>query len=84
MSGDDRHSEEGDPAGEPIAELALLREQPRSDFGRRIRNSIQRRIAAADCLDFSLMALFETFLGYLTALLQAVDRRPSGGGKGDR
>jgi hypothetical protein len=58
--------------GEPIAELAQLRETPSGTFLSRIRNSIQRRIFAADAIDFSFMIFFRTIFDYLMLGLQSV------------
>ena len=69
--------------GQPLAELARLREEPSTTFLDRIRNSIHRRLSVADALDFSLMGLFDTFFEYLKVILQAVGDRPRGTGKGE-
>lgn len=61
-----------DDTGEPIAELAMLAETPSQGFLGRIRNSIERRMFASDAIDFSLMAMFRTFMDYLTAMIDAV------------
>ena len=70
---DNNHTSDanGIDLGEPIAELAHLSEEPSGGFMGRIRGSIQRRIFAADTLDFSLMALFATFLDYLNLGIQS-------------
>ena len=57
--------------GEPIIELGLLRESPAAGFLQRVRNSIQRRMSASEAIDFSLMALFQTFWEYLARAIQA-------------
>jgi hypothetical protein len=58
--------------GEPIAELAELKETPPEGFLARIRGSILRRITTAEAIDFSLMALFQTFWEYLSMSIQAL------------
>jgi hypothetical protein len=58
--------------GEPITELATLQEPPSPQFLGRIRQSIQRRVFAADAIDFSVMAFFQTFFGYLTLAIQGL------------
>ena len=57
--------------GEAIAELASLRESPAQGFGDRIRNSIQRRMFAADTADFSLRVFLQTMFDYMTAAFDA-------------
>ncbi len=75
-----RDGENGDPRGEdlgdPVAELAELREVPREGFLQRIRGSIHRRLLVADTLDFSLMALFRTLFEYLEVLVQSLSGSP--------
>ncbi len=58
--------------GEPIAELAALREDPSEGFAQRIRNSIQRRLLASQAADFSLRVFLTTLFDYLTAALDAL------------
>ncbi len=58
--------------GDPIPELSALWETPSNRFVPRIRNSIHRRIFAADAVDFSVKVLFETFFSYLTLVIQAI------------
>ena len=70
-------------AGEPIAELASLREEPADGFAPRIRNSIQRRLFAAHAADFSLRVLLQTFFDYLTAALDAFGLQEPRNDKGD-
>ena len=75
------HREDDIDTGEPIAELAALREDPESGFLNRIRNSIQRRMFASDAMEFSFQALFGTFFEYLGMMFSTL-----GGGnqaKGD-
>jgi hypothetical protein len=63
-------SDEAD-AGEPIPELARLREKPSPSFLHKIRSSINRRMFAADLIMFSVMAFFQTFFDYLKLALQS-------------
>jgi len=58
--------------GKPVTELTSLMIKPDSSFFRKIHNSIQRRTLAAQTIDFSLMAMFQTFMDYLIAALQAL------------
>lgn len=58
--------------GEPVTEIMSLRETPTSTFGNRIQNGIQRRIFAADTLDFSVLSVFRVFLDYLTIPFQVL------------
>ena len=67
MAHDLASDEEG--AGEPIPELAALREQPSRRFMDRVRSSIQRRVFASDTVDFSIMVFFRTMFEYLTLAL---------------
>jgi hypothetical protein len=73
-------SEPIDP-GEPISELAHLLETPRPEFLSRIRGSILRRIFTAQTVDFSVMAVFQTFWEYLALALSALGA--TGKGKGE-
>ena len=50
----------------------MLAEEPSGGFLGRIRASIQRRMFASDAIDFTLMAMFRTFMDYLTAIIEAV------------
>lgn len=65
-----RGDEDGE-TGEPIAELAALREDPPDGFGLRISNSILRRLFAAEAADFSLRMLLRTMFDYLMAAIDA-------------
>ena len=56
--------------GKPLEELRQLQEGARVEFAQRIHGSIQRRIAASEAVDFSLMSLLETFFSYLLIPLQ--------------
>lgn len=60
--------EDGD-AGEPIPQLAALRESPDDRFLDRVRGSIHRRLFASHTVDFSLMAFFQAMLDYLELIL---------------
>lgn len=59
--------------GEPVGELRLLAESATPGFLGRIRNSINRRLLAAEAVDFSFTALFQTFFEYLKAMIEAFD-----------
>lgn len=80
---EDAGSGETIDTGEPIAELARLREEPTSGFLQRIRRSIHRRLSIAEALDFSLMALFQTFFEYVTLIVKTLGslNKPEGRGK---
>ena len=67
--------------GAPLAELQTLAESPAVGFLTRIRNRINRRLLAAEAVDLSFTAFFQTFLEYLQALIQAFSSR---GREGDR
>jgi hypothetical protein len=67
--------------GEPVAELRQLAEHPSPGFMTRIRNSINRRLFAAESLDFGLMAFFQTFFEYLKSLIQAFGEQGQHGGQ---
>ena len=69
---DDRRKDEID-TGRPLAELAELSEDPGEGFFRRIHVGINRRLAATDVLDLSLMGFFKTFFTYLAAPFQAFE-----------
>ncbi len=73
MNDDLKHPDRNDEidTGEAIAELAALRETPTVGFGDRIRNSIQRRMFAAEATDFSMRMFLRTLLDYLSAALDA-------------
>lgn len=58
--------------GEPLAELASLREEPDEGFLPRVRRSIDRRLLVADTTDFSFRVLLKTMFDYLTAALDAL------------
>lgn len=66
---------EDDDPGEPIAEIALLAEDPALGFLDRIRRAIDRRIGAGHALDFALPALM-SFLREIGTLLFGVLDRP--------
>ncbi|MBC8425806.1 hypothetical protein H8E07_16955 [bacterium] len=57
--------------GEPIAELAALRETPADGFLDRVRHSVQRRLLVAQAADFSLGIFMRTMFDYLAAVLDA-------------
>jgi hypothetical protein len=69
--------------GLPITELAELKEQPTDGFLARIRTGINRRLFAADTLDFSLMVFFRTMMEYLSATIQAFSGLGRQGGPRD-
>jgi len=71
-----QHQNEID-TGEPIAELNELHAEPSAGFLDRIRNSIQRRVFAADTVDFCLMGLFQILFDYLTMAVQAFPQAKS-------
>jgi len=58
--------------GEPIRELRELTEAPRAGFLQRVRNSIHRRVLAADTIDFSLHVLLVTLREYLNLFMQTL------------
>lgn len=72
----DRPGPETEPAP-PVSELRDLALDPDPELPGRVRRSIQRRIFAADSLDFSLTMMFATFWDYLRTLMEAVgEQRP--------
>ena len=70
MSDRPRRPDHDESTGEPIHELADLREPTSDRFQERIRGSILRRMFAVDAVDFSLSAVFATFMSYVGMLLQ--------------
>ncbi len=63
--------ESGD-LGPPVLELVQLTEEPVSPgLVARVRNSIGRRLFAADALDFSMPVVVKVFFEYLTAVFAA-------------
>lgn len=77
---DDIESRDGDPAADaPLRELAEFDLEPDPELPGRVQRSIQRRIFAADSLDFSLTVMLATFWDYLRALMEAVGE---GGARG--
>lgn len=67
------------PTGEPVRELADFGLDPDPELPGRVQRSIQRRIFAADSLDFSLTVMLSTFWDYLRALMETVgERGPQG------
>lgn len=82
MSPEDPQQERADTidVGEPIAELAQLREQPAAGFFERIWRSVERRRLGSDVTEMSLTGLVVVFLEYLGALFGAAE----GSGKGDQ
>lgn len=77
---DDIESRDGDPAaGAPVRELADFDLDPDPELPGRVQRSIQRRIFAADSLDFSFTVMLTTFWDYLRALMESVgERGPQG------
>ncbi len=69
---DERDWPEGEEVdtGEPIPELALLREEPGGSFLHLIRNSINRRVFAGEVLSFSFLAFFELIFDYFKMIMQ--------------
>ena len=68
---EERRDDQIDP-GEPLAELASLREEPGDGFLGRIRRSIDRRVFVSDTADFSLRVLLKTMFDYLTAAVDSL------------
>ncbi len=64
--------DEDSALGAPVAELLALRDVPREGFLTRIRSGINRRITVAEVVDFSLTGFFQSFMDYLTMLLQSL------------
>ena len=58
--------------GTPIAELADLREDPREGFISRIRGGINRRVLVAEAVDFSLTCFFQSFMDYISLIIQSL------------
>ena len=56
MTDREGHEETDVDPGEPIRELAALREQPTKDFLDRIQDAIHRRDLASNVIDFSIRA----------------------------
>jgi hypothetical protein len=69
---DDERCDDDIETGEPLAELASLREEPDDGFLPRIRRSIDRRLLVSDTADFSFRMLLKTMFDYLTAALDAL------------
>ncbi|NNE10076.1 MAG: hypothetical protein HKN20_16055 [Gemmatimonadetes bacterium] len=55
----DRNAPDDIDAGEPIQELRDLEEEPRGDLLGRVVRGIERRVFAADAIDFSWFGLGE-------------------------
>lgn len=75
---DDTHGSP-DPEDAPVRELADFTLDPDPELPGRVQRSIQRRIFAADVLDFSVTAMVATFWDYLGALMEAVGERKQQG-----
>ncbi len=60
-------------AGEPIAELATLSEEPAPGFFRKIWRSVERRRLSSDVTELSLTGLVTVFLEYLGAVFGMVE-----------
>jgi hypothetical protein len=58
--------------GDPVRELRELREEPAIGFVQRLRGRIQRRLFAADSVDFGLRVMFQTLMDYVDLFLAVV------------
>ena len=67
-----------DRSDQAIPELVELRETPSEGFQNRVRTGILRRLFAADAIEFSFLALFQTVLSYVTTLIDAVLGKENG------
>lgn len=72
MASDSSNPPGDDRSDEAIPELVNLRETPSEGFHERVRGGILRRLFAADAIEFSFLAFFQTALSYLTTLIDAV------------
>lgn len=62
--------------GAPVAELALLDDEPRDGFLDAVRRSVLRRVGAVDALDFGVPALAQ----FLRAMLDLIFGGAGGAG----
>ena len=76
MHDDDNSRGRGpEETGEPVVELRDLALDPDPELPGRVHRSIQRRVFAADTLDFSLTMMFSTFWEYLRVMMESVVER---------
>ena len=75
MSDRDRTAGPDEPADVPVLELAAFGLDPDPELPGRVQRSIQRRMFAADSLEFSVTAMVATFWDYLCALMEALGER---------
>jgi hypothetical protein len=69
VSDEDRHQEPGRGADGPLTPLREASEDPDARFIPGLRARINRRLLAADSVDFSLQVLFATLLGYVDVVV---------------
>jgi hypothetical protein len=65
---------EVDP-GEPITELADLKESPSEEFASRVLDGVNRRMLAADTVESSWWGITKLFLEYFQMLLRSLGIR---------
>lgn len=65
--------------GEPIAELADLRESPPPAFIRRVVDGVDRRLLGGAAMDLPWFGLSEVILEYLTILFGFLGKGDQGG-----
>ncbi len=74
MTDHDRPSpdDDDDDLGEPIAELAALRVEPKRDLLTAVASSISRRNLAADLVELGSIAPVRVFISYLDTAMGAL------------